>query len=208
MEATVIFPGDYFSPEAPAENYRAEFAAAAATDGIQPVVFNFEDYIGGSPLRIFADAPLPELVIYRGWMMTPSQYGRFHGDLVDKGFRPLTSPACYERMHCFPAAYEMFEGQTPRMLAFPANGGRVTVDADLVNRTFDRFMVKDYVKSMKGTSFPTRIDTPITQKELDDLVAEFIRLRGRSSREESSSKNTLTLNDTKRGPTSGAFSPS
>ena len=39
-------------------------------------------------------------------------------------------------------------------------------------------MVKDYVKSMKGTSFPTRIDTPITQKELDDLVAEFIRLRG------------------------------
>ena len=179
MEATILFPGDYFSPEVPASNYRAEFEAAAAVDGIRPMVFNFEEYIEGAPLRIYGDASsLPELPIYRGWMMTPDQYERFYIDLVSRGFDPLTKPLCYDRMHRFPSVYEMFKGQTPRIMTFPVDRGRVAVDADLVNKAFKRFMVKDYVKSVKGTSFPQYIDTPIKQEKLDALIDEFIRLRG------------------------------
>lgn len=143
------------------------------------MVFNFEEYIEGAPLRIYGDASsLPKLAIYRGWMMTPNQYGRFYSDLVSRGFDPLTNPLCYDRMHCFPSAYEMFEGQTSRILTFPADEGRVTIDANLVNRTFNRFMVKDYVKSVKGTSFPQYIDTPIEQEKIDALIDEFTSLRG------------------------------
>ena len=63
-------------------------------------------------------------------------------------------------------------------LAYPLVDGRVSIDAEEVNRTFARFMVKDYVKSEKNTDFPSCIDTPITQSELDCLVEKFIRMRG------------------------------
>jgi len=39
-------------------------------------------------------------------------------------------------------------------------------------------MVKDYVKSVKGTFFPKLVETPVMQDELDGLIDEFIRLRG------------------------------
>ena len=179
MEATIIFPGDYFSLTNPNDNFAEELDAVIATEGLHAVLFNYDEYIDGEPLRLSKKADiLPKLIIYRGWMMKPEQYERFYDDLKALGFVPLTDPTCYERMHCFPNAYEIFEGQTPKMLAFPLEDGAVHIPATLVNNTFDRFMVKDYVKSAKNTSFPAFVETPVTQQELDELINEFIRIRG------------------------------
>ena len=40
-------------------------------------------------------------------------------------------------------------------------------------------VVKDFVKSVKQTGFPQRIETPLTQDECDHLSEEFIRMRSR-----------------------------
>lgn len=179
MKATILFPGDYFSLNAPNDNFRAELDAVIATEGLEAALFNFDDYIEGDSLALNKPAEhLPKLVIYRGWMMKPEQYQRFHDDLISLGFEPLVSPLCYERMHCFPNAGEMFDGQTPRFMVFPEKDGQVTIEADVVNGTFGRFMVKDYVKSVKNTDFPTFIETPVTQEELDGYIQDFIRRRG------------------------------
>lgn len=179
MEATIIFPGDYFSLNNPNDNFVEELDAVVATNGLHAVLFNYDEYIDGEPLRLSKDASmLPKLIIYRGWMMKPEQYERFYDDLKALGFVPLTNPVCYERMHCFPSAYEMFEGQTPKMLAFPIENGKVHIPATLVNDTFDRFMIKDYVKSAKNTSFPDFIQTPVEQLKLDTLIDKFIKIRG------------------------------
>lgn len=179
MKVTILFPGDYFSLNALNDNFSAELDAVIATDGLEAALFNFDDYIDGGTLALNKLAKhLPKLVIYRGWMMKPEQYRRFYDDLVSMGFEPLVSPLCYERMHCFPNAGEMFDDQTPRFMVFPEKDGQVSIEADVVNRTFGRFMVKDYVKSVKNTDFPIFIETPVTQEELDGYIQDFIRRRG------------------------------
>lgn len=39
-------------------------------------------------------------------------------------------------------------------------------------------MVKDYAKSVKGTRFPVSFRTPASQERIDEIVEEFVRLRG------------------------------
>lgn len=179
MKATILFPGDYFSLNAPNDNFAQELDAVIATDGLEAALFNYDEFIEGE--RLVLNKPvnrLPKLLIYRGWMMKPEQYERFHEELVELGFDPLVSPQCYERMHCFPNAAEMFDEQTPAFLAFPEVDGEVRIGAEIVNQKFDRFMVKDYVKSVKNTDFPIYIETPVTQEELDSYIGDFIRRRG------------------------------
>ena len=179
MRATLLFPGDYFSLNNPNDNFTAELDAVVACDNLDPLLFNYDEYIDGSPLRLSKPASeCAELLIYRGWMMKPEQYERFYDDLVNLGFDPLTEPSSYERMHCFPNAAEYYEGQTPAYKVYPAVNGRVEIDVGEMNAKFDRFMIKDYVKSVKGTAFPAIVKTPVTQEELDGLIGEFIKLRG------------------------------
>lgn len=177
--ATILFPADYFSPDAPNDNFSGELDAVIATEGLESALFNYDEFIDGASLTLSEPIDhLPELVIYRGWMMKPEQYRRFHDELVSLGLKPMVSPLCYERMHCFPNAAEMFGDQTPPFMAFPEADGTVRIDADIVNERFDRFMIKDYVKSAKNTDFPAFIETPVTQDELDSYIDDFIRRRG------------------------------
>lgn len=119
MKATILFPSDYFSLNAPNDNFRAELDVVITTEGLEAALFNFDDYIEGGSLALNKPAEhLPKLVIYRGWMMKPERYRRFHGDLVSLGLEPLVPPLCYRRMHRFPNVGEVFNGQTPRLSVF------------------------------------------------------------------------------------------
>lgn len=179
MGNTILFPGDYFSMHNPNDNFTAELDAVVATEDLDAALFNYDEFIEGASLRLSKEPDsIQRDVIYRGWMMKPDQYRRFYDELKEMGLEPFTSPVCYERMHCFPYAGEMFDDQTPKFMVFPIEDGAVHIDADIVNANFNRFMFKDYVKSVKGTSFPKYVTTPIAQSELDALVSEFIRLRG------------------------------
>lgn len=179
MGNTILFPGDYFALNNPNDNFTEELDAVVATDGLDAALFNYDEFVEGAPLRLSKDPEtVSKDVIYRGWMMKPEQYRRFYEELKDMGLEPFTSPVCYERMHCFPNAGVMFDDQTPKFMVFPSEQGDVRIDAEVVNSEFDRFMFKDYVKSVKGTGFPQFIETPLSQEELDGLISEFIRLRG------------------------------
>ena len=81
MRAAILFPGDYFSLNAPNDNFRYELDTVIAAEGLEAALFNFDDYIEGDSLALSKPAEhLPKLVIYRGWMMKPEQYRRFHDD--------------------------------------------------------------------------------------------------------------------------------
>ena len=47
----------------------------------------------------------------------------------------------------------------------------------MVNETFNRFMMKDFVKSVKGFDFPSFFKTPISEAELDKYAIRFVELR-------------------------------
>ena len=176
--ANVLFPADYFDRSEPDGALRVEYEAAVLEARLDVSLFDLELFDESGRVVLshpFLDCDLP--VIYRGWMMKPNVYEAFHSGLAELGLRPLVSPEEYAEFHMFPLAYERHEALrlfSPQLLAFQGT----EVDADVVNERFSRFVVKDYVKSVKGTSFPTSIQTPITQVDLDTLVGEFVRLRG------------------------------
>lgn len=174
MKTMILFPSRYFDLSKPETTFEAEYRAVLDTAGLDARLCNFDEFSEG--LRLKLDEAVGESVdcIWRGWMMLPEQYARFHGQCRQAGLRLITDPAAYELMHCFPNAYgKMDAGDTPRIEVF---GDRMS--ADVINGCFDAFMMKDFVKSVKQTGFPQRIETPLTQDECDRLSEEFIRLRG------------------------------
>lgn len=52
------------------------------------------------------------------------------------------------------------------------------INIDEVKEHFDRFMIKDYVKPVKGSNFPKYFDRAIDQEKFDFLMKDFYDLRG------------------------------
>ena len=77
-------------------------------------------------------------------------------------------------MHLFPNVYPHVKEDTAGMMVFEDR----KVDVEKVTERFSRFMVKDAVKSVKGTSFPSFFDSPVTQEEFDGWMKVFYRYRG------------------------------
>jgi len=176
--ANILFPSDYFDKKAPDGAMRVEYESACAETMLDVGLFDLELFEECGTLafaRTFLDESLP--LIYRGWMMKPEQYAAFFDALVGKGLHPVTSSDAYDEFHMFPFAYarhDVLRVYAPRLVAFLGKGA----DAEVVNNTFLEFMVKDYVKSVKGTSFPISFRTPVSQERMDEIVEEFAWLRG------------------------------
>lgn len=176
--ANILFPADYFDKKAPDGAMRAEYESACAEARLDVGLFDLELFEGHGTIaltRPFRDVSLP--LVYRGWMMKPGQYAAFFEALGERRLRPMTRPDAYEEFHMFPLAYArhgVLQVYAPRIVAFPGK----SVDAEVVSRTFSEFMVKDYVKSVKGTSFPISFKAPLSQERMDEIVGEFARLRG------------------------------
>lgn len=176
--ANVLFPADYFGKGDPDGSMRVEYESACAEKRLDVRLFDLELFEERGDLsfnRPFLDEALP--LVYRGWMMKPERYETFFAVLREKGLCPMTSPDAYEEFHMFPLAYmrnDALKAHAPRLVAFPGH----RADAGVINRAFKEFMVKDYVKSVKGTRLPVSFRTPVSQERMDEIVEEFVRLRG------------------------------
>ena len=104
----------------------------------------------------------PGSAIYRGWMTTPKQYQSFYSQLRDKyQIELLTTPEQYEQFHLFPNIYPKLAEDTPQVLTFPLG---TKIDIEKIRSQMSAFMIKDYVKSAKGTELPSRISSAISQQ--------------------------------------------
>ena len=111
----------------------------------------------------------------RGWMMKPENYRLLYEELLKQNIRLATSPDEYEQMHIFPNVYSVFGEDTAKMMVFPLH---TQIPVEQVKKVFKRFMIKDYVKSVKGTQFPRFFDSSITQEKFDEWMKVFYELRG------------------------------
>ncbi|MBQ9632830.1 MAG: site-specific integrase, partial [Lachnospiraceae bacterium] len=144
--AVILFPSSYFSEKRPDEDLQAEFDAVQNTGLFETRLFSYDKWSHEGRLSITCGDRTPACAIYRGWMMKPEQYAAFYQQLRGKGITLITTPEEYARFHLFPNIYPALGTDTAPMLVFP--DGRVDLDA--VKAAFPRFMVKDYVKSVKG----------------------------------------------------------
>lgn len=175
MINTLLFPSSYFSIKNVDEDLKAEYDAATETGLFDIILFSYDKWFNEAKLILEHPVSEPCTAIYRGWMMKPEVYAEFYGQLSEKGITLITAPSEYEHFHIFPNVYPEIIADTARMEVFP-DGKNLNVDE--LKKTFDRFMVKDYVKSVKGTSFPKYFDNSITQKEFDKQMEKFFNYRG------------------------------
>ncbi len=87
----------------------------------------------------------------------------------------VTEPAGYEYFHYFPNVYRSIKGDTPRIITVPLASPYQIKD---IQKQFNRFMVKDYVKSVKGTDFPKFFTKKTTEEEYQKAMELFYKYRG------------------------------
>ena len=107
--------------------------------------------------------------------MKPEQYAVFYRELLSQKIRLLTTPEMYEKLHLFPRVYPELLPDTARMLTFPLH---TEIDVRACLKVFPRFLVKDYVKSVKGSEFPAYFDENCSQEAFNVWMELFYRYRG------------------------------
>lgn len=172
---TILFPSSYFSDNRADEELEAEYNAAAETGLFDIVLFSYDKWFNEGILKLNKHIEKPISAVYRGWMMKPEQYKAFYHELKSRNIEPVTSPDEYELFHIFPNIYPSLEQDTAGMIVYP-EGEKIYLED--VRKRFDRFMVKDHVKSVKGTAFPKYFDNTVTQEEFDRQMDIFYKYRG------------------------------
>lgn len=172
---TVLFPSDYFNSETVDPDYRQEYDAVLENEWFTPILFSYETWFQNGKLSLSESPNAVRGAVYRGWMMKPEQYGRFYEELRKRKVYLMTNPREYSTLHMLPNVYEYLREDTARIMTFPLH---TKIDVELLKKTFKRFMVKDYVKSVKGAEFPTYFDENITQEEFERWMEVFYKYRG------------------------------
>ncbi len=175
MVDMILFPSSFFSLSKVDEDLQQEYNAVLATGLFEVALFGYDKWFDEDKL-VLRNAPDEEhMAVYRGWMMKPDQYERFYEQLLKQNIRLITKPEHYRLMHIFPNVYDSVKDDTAKMEVFPLHS---QIDVESLKDSFDRFMVKDYVKSVKGTEFPKYFDRSVTQEDFDKWMEVFYKYRG------------------------------
>lgn len=154
---------------------KAEYDAVLETGKFEILLFSYDDWFNKGILKLTQPVSFPIKAVYRGWMMKPEQYERFYSQLLKANIQLVTTPQMYSLMHVFPNIYPYLRDDTARLETFPLHE---EIDINILKKHFQRFMVKDYVKSVKGTEFPAFFDDSVTQNEFDRWMEIFYHYRG------------------------------
>lgn len=174
MTNTILFPSSFFDCKRVDEDLEREYKAVIETGEYDVLLFSYDDWFNNGCLKLYPKVESDVNAVYRGWMMQPAQYLDFFGQLRNQHVCLITTPEMYEKMHVFPNIYPCIERDTARILTFPLHEN---LDVAAIKESFGKFMVKDYVKSVKGTEFPTFFDQTTSQEEFDHWMEIFYKYR-------------------------------
>lgn len=171
----ILFPSSFFHSKKVDEDLQSEYDAVERTGLYKTIIFGYEKWFNEGKLILSEKPETLMNAAYRGWMMKPEQYKQFYEELLARNIKLITSPDEYQLFHVFPNIYPLVEEDTAKMFIYPKG---TTVPIDEIKDNFSKFMVKDYVKSVKGTEFPKYFDHTITQQEFNKWMEVFYQYRG------------------------------
>lgn len=175
IDITILYPADYFDTKKVDEDYLPEWTEAGRFPEFHRLLYAYDSFASNGPLKVFPSSCPEGLCIYRGWMLQPSDYRRLYAGLKGLGLTLINSPEEYENCHEFPLSYEKLHGYTPKIRVYPDG---TPIDWDAAKKDLGSFMMKDYVKSVKGSHFPSYFDGSWDNTQLDEAVRQFRSLRG------------------------------
>ncbi|MBQ4522465.1 MAG: ATP-grasp domain-containing protein [Lachnospiraceae bacterium] len=171
----ILFPSSFFSTKKVDEDLQSEYDAVSSTGLYDTIFFGYDKWYNEDKLVLSETPSTMRKAIMRGWMMKPGQYSQFYDELLANNIELIVAPSEYEQMHIFPNTYKFFGNDTAFMKVYPLHE---QIQISDVKKHFNRFMVKDFVKSVKGTEFPKFFDVSITQEEFDNWMEVFYKYRG------------------------------
>ncbi len=175
MVDLILFPSSFFSRENVDEDLQKEHDSVILTGLFDVAIFGYSQWFDEDKLLLNKKNTKEQIAIYRGWMMSPEQYSNFYNLLLKKNIRLINNPNNYRLFHLFPNIYETLKEDTAKMEIYPLHQ---QIDIEKLKKNFQKFMVKDYVKSVKGTDFPKFFDHNVEQKEFDRCMEIFYNYRG------------------------------
>lgn len=166
MTISFIYSSDPFNPKKVDESFLAEYELAR-NKNFKTYLINTDDLINS---KIFPALEVNDSLIYRGWMLTKSNY-----ELLEKkvNYQLLTNTSSYIFAHHLPNWY-------PELKEFTMDSkfstGKETNDLKSLYKSWGGkpAFVKDYVKSLKTGAVPIVNN----ESELFDLVKKMEKYRG------------------------------
>lgn len=156
---------------------------AAHSVGFDSSVISYEKLVQGNisgALQEIKQQDSKEIGIYRGWMLTPTQYQQLYDGLRSKNIFLINSPEEYKHCHYLPESYYKIQSLTPK------SNWTIELDQESINSLLLDFgdspiIVKDYVKSEKhnwesACYIPSASDIDAA----NTVVKNFLELRGES----------------------------
>lgn len=164
-----LYPADPLAPRRIDEMFAPE-AAALREAGFATSAIELEALPTGRP-RLTPSIVSGEQAVYRGWMLTVEEYTALLVFVESLGGDPLTSADTYLLAHHLPRWYSLLRDLTPETVVLSLKDD---LPARLAALGWERFFVKDYVKSLK-TSIGSLIDRP---EDVGAVVAALETYRG------------------------------
>ncbi|MEM8779109.1 MAG: ATP-grasp domain-containing protein [Cyanobacteria bacterium P01_G01_bin.49] len=163
-----IYPQSFLTPRLPDEIFQDEAIALAKAGHIVTLIDS--DKLSTEPAILKAITP-ETTVVYRGWMLSPTEYKNLVLSIKKAGGLPLNSTEKYLATHYLPHWYPIISDLTPETVI-------LSLDSDWISELrklgWSNFFVKDYVKSLK-TSIGSLIESP---EDIQTVVAEMKKYRG------------------------------
>jgi hypothetical protein len=180
----IIFCADPLAHRAVDDAYTDE-AQAAMASGLEYHLIYYEQLVhehdAAAAVRRVPRAEAPELAIFRGWMMRPSDYQALYDALRVRGLELINSPAAYCTCHYLPESYPIIREETPATVWLPleACGDLDRIMALLAPFGDQPVIVKDFVKSRKHEWFEAcYIPSAADRQAVDRVVRRFLELQG------------------------------
>lgn len=177
MIKAVLFPCEIFSIREVDSCYQNEYEAVVESGEYEIYFYDYEEFVRDGTLHLSRRPEEKTLTVLRGWMLNNKLYERFYKLLLERNIQLITTPEQYANMHLFPNVYPAIKDNTPEMLVYPE--GEREVNLNEIKAKFSRFMVKDYVKSEKGTDFPKFFDASISEEDFSKWLKVFKEYRGK-----------------------------
>jgi len=169
MPPHFLYPSDPIDPKKPDEPFLDQVQELRKL-GFTVSLVSLEE-LDQESARIRGAMPAGSTVVYRGWMLAPSEYAKLLSLIESSHGVPLVSLEIYLACHYLPNWY-------PLVAEFTAETRVFAVGADLAaglkSLDWGKFFVKDYVKSLK-TSVGSVISKP---EEVSVVLAEMQKYRG------------------------------
>lgn len=177
MIKAILFPCEMFAINEVDSCYQNEFDAVVENGDFELFFYDYEEFVRDGVLHLNKRPEEAVNAMLRGWMLNGNQYKDFYEKLQARNINLITTPEQYCQMHLFPRAYNLINDDTPGILVYPEN--ERNVDLQEIKNNFERFMIKDYVKSEKGTDIPKFFDKQTSEEDFFYWLDVFKQYRGK-----------------------------